>query len=230
MKRWMLLSLLLVGCGDPLVGETFLGTPVFSIEGAVVMTPTARTPTDHGDVQISLFWIGVNSLYQPTIGVEQRAELTSGLGEYSMTLFDPPPDDSTTFSDLLDSDGEFGLALVVVYADGNGDQVLDLGVDTLLGASQQHLIGYANRPLEVTDRASDIVGTIEAGYHLFEHDQSSACRFVEAASCEGEGNLRLVPNDTRVVLTLHQDAANVIVPAPRLVPMGTVRESIWSGR
>ena len=99
----------LVGCGDPLVGPTYSGTPLFSLGGAVIQ-PDARVPSSHGGLQLGVFWVGGDGQ------VEQRARLDSGLAEYTLTLFDAPPESAFGF-ESLDPDRTLAIGVMFLYAE-----------------------------------------------------------------------------------------------------------------
>lgn len=207
----LLIATGLVACGDPLVGETYLGTPIFELAGPV-KTEVARVPAGHGPVRARLFWVGAGS-----VPLEQEAELSSQLLGFSMHLFEAPP------ASALHGELGIGLAIIALFADVDGDGVFDGAQDLLLGASRQHLVVHAPRPVRAGDPAADLVGLLPAGYHLFEHDAPSQCRFEVVAECEPEGRLVPAPG-SEVVLNLWGEAHLVRVPAPLLSP----GRSIWA--
>lgn len=217
MRRVVLFASMLAACGDPLVTEQYAGTPTFEIGGAIVQA-NARIPASHGVASARLFWIGAASL-----DGEQPAELGAGFAEFSMTLFDPPPPAAAAFSDRVDV-GTLGIAVVAVYADTNDDALFDPEVDRLLGASAQHVVVYTSDGVDAEDPAHAFLGALEPGYHVFEHDRASTCRFVLAADCAPEGGLVRSEDTGDVTLTLWAEPGDVQVPAPAL----DADVSIWS--
>lgn len=201
---------LLGGCGDPIVGDDYLGTPVFALQGAVVQA----APAPVTDPRLSLFWIGFDSRTHDRSVVEQRTTLDAAFARFELAVFDAPPPEALAF------DGA-GIALLVVYADGNDNGALnadlrssDTGPDTILGASPTHLVVYVKDRLTSTGRAVDILGDLEPGYHLFETDDSS-CAFARAFDCVGVGALRKVaPDDAALFIRLESSADAVMVPNP----------------
>lgn len=206
-----LLALLVVGCGDPLVGEDYLGTPAFEIHGAVQQ---ARGGADVRGARLSLFWIGFDSQTQARQVVEQRVTVDHAFARFDLALFDDPPPEALTF------DGA-GIALIVVYADRNESGGLNSevrtpeeGPDVILGAAATHVVAFASRALEPDGRAGRVLGAIDAGYHLFESSDST-CHFIEATQCIGQGALRRVDAaETDVLLDLHPTPETVVVPNP----------------
>ncbi len=205
---WML-GLGLVACGDPLVTERFEGTPTFELGGAIVQA-NARIPASHGTASARLFWIGAS----PDDG-EQVATLGAGFAEFSMTLFDPPPASAAAFSDRVDR-GALGIGVIAVYADTDDDGRFDPDQDRLLGASAQHVVVHSSEGVGVDDPAYDVLGAVAPGYHVYEHDTPSACRFVDAAACPPEGGLVLADDARNVTLTLWMEPGEVRVPAPAI--------------
>jgi hypothetical protein len=212
----------MTACGDPLIGESYRGTPALTI-GGVVMQASSRIPSNHGPLALSIFWIGAtNGEPWP---IEQEGLLDSGLAEYSMILFDPPPASASRFS-ALTGGGALAIGVIALYADKNENGVLELEGDLLLGASAQHLLVYAGADIPETSAASSLLGPIAAGYHIYGHDRPSVCRFIDAAHCAPEG--ALAPADARAVsLTLWMTPEEVVVPAPAMMQNGEIT-SVWS--
>lgn len=207
----------LAGCGDPIVGETYLGTPAFQVRGPVVQRET-RIPASHGTLSARVFWVGA-----PADAEEQPATLDGGLAEFSMTFFDPPPGEATTFTSGGGA-GRLGLGIIVLYADRDEDSRFDPKQDLLLGASAQHLVVYASSAVRSEDPLFSLLGPLAPGFHLYEHDRESQCRFVAAESCAPEGRLVPAEETGAVTLTLWATPEAVIVPAPAL----DASASIWS--
>ena len=215
-----ILIALLLGCGDPIVGDDYLGTPVFALQGAVVQSEPA--PVD--DARLSLFWIGFDSRTHDRNVVEQRTTLDAAFARFNLAVFDAPPPEALAF------DGA-GIALLVVYADGNDNDALnadlrstDGGPDTILGASPTHLVVYATDRLAGEGRAAGILGELEPGYHLFETDDSS-CAFARAFDCVGAGGLRKVsPEEAELFIRLESSADAVMVPNPAVPGQGSVTD------
>lgn len=204
-----LVLIALCACGDPLVGSSFSGTPELSLGGVVVQSNT-RIPSSHGPLGIGVFWISAADAR-----VEQRARLDSGLAEFSLTLFDPPPQEAAAFSDLLPG-GTLAMGVIVLYADADESGDLDLSQDLLLGASAQHVLVHAWSAVEPDTPAAALLGTIGTGYHVYQHDRPSACRFVDAEGCAGEGGLLSFEETGNIPLNLWAEPDQVIVPAPAL--------------
>lgn len=221
MRSNALILPLLLGCGDPIVGDDYLGTPVFALQGSVVQAEPA--PVD--DARLSLFWIGLDSRTHDRGVVEQRTTLDSAFARFNLAVFNAPPPEALAF------DGA-GIALLVVYADGNDNDALnadlrdsDAGPDTILGASPTHLVVYATARLSGAGRAAEILGDLEPGYHLFETDDSS-CAFARAFDCVGAGTLRKVqPEDAALFIRLESSPDAVMVPNPAVPgPGGSMTE------
>lgn len=206
--KYLGLVLILAGCGEPLVGSSYLGTELFKL-GGVVVQPNHRIPAMHGALALSLFWIGGQAASDAR--VEQHAQLDSGFSEYSMTLFDPPPAGAAGFSDLLPG-GELSIGVIVLYADKDTSGSLDLASDLLLGASADHVVVFASAPVSAGTPAAALLGELDAGYHTYRNDGPSSCRFVEAASCAPQGTLTATTGP--VSLSLWPTAEEVVVPAP----------------
>jgi len=213
---------LCLSCGQPLVASEFSGTPVFTVGGAV-NSSSARVPANHGPLELSVFWVGARA--QGSLQVEQSAQLDSGLGAFSMTLFDPPSVEASGFSDLVLS-GQLALGVIVLYADKDSSGGLELSQDLLLGASARHVVVHTTEPISADAPAADLVGAIEPGYHLFYLEGPAGCRFVDAAECPSEGLLVPAPDLGAVSLSLWATPQEVLVPAPGR-PATEPEGSIW---
>lgn len=222
--RWLLVSLGAAACGDPVVGPGYWGTPSFAVRGSVVeVDGRVETPEDE-NLRLSLFWIGFDSRMRQRPNIEQRAEVDSGLATFEMAVFGEPPEEALAFSDLATGGtARLGVALIVLYADNNSNGELNSyapreeGPDTVLGASDSHLIVFNTEPPHVSSEAAHLFGALAPGYHLFGVTSRSACRFVVAESCTGEGMLlQADPAEEGVVLSLYADEATVRVPSPAL--------------
>lgn len=212
----------LVGCGDPLVGAAYEGTPRITLGGTVIQ-PGTRIPGMHGPLALSVFWIGADSGAAP---VEQAARLDSGVAQYAMTLFDAPPAGAAGFSDLSGG-AALALGVIALYADRDGDGALSLSRDLLLGASAQHVIAFSERGVDEGMPAHTLTGTLSAGYHVLAHQVPSQCAFVRAATCPPEGALGEVADRSAITLSLWPQPEDVVVPAPALA-RGAAAGSIWT--
>lgn len=208
--------LLLLGCGDGLVGPDYLGTPLFGLQGAVVAAESAAPM----DPRLSLFWIGYDTRTQARQVVEQRITVDAAFARFDLAVFDTPPPEALTFEGA-------GIALIVVYADGNDNDALNSdiraptdGPDTILGASREHLVVFASETLDADGRAGGILGPLTPGYHLFESNDAS-CQFLAAAHCRGVGAIR--PADPAADITIRLEATPdaVFVPNPAVPQEGS---------
>ncbi|MBK6686627.1 MAG: hypothetical protein IPG45_19315 [Deltaproteobacteria bacterium] len=200
----------LLACGDPLVGPEYSGTPLFSLGGAVIQ-PDARVPSSHGGLELGVFWVGGDGQ------VEQRARLDSGLAEYTLTLFDPPPVSAFGFVSLV-PDRTLAIGVMVLYADGDQVSGLDPGNDLILGAAAQHLLVYLAAPLPEGGAGASVFGPLAAGYHLFAQGEPSTCHFLDAEVCPAQGLPAAADPGLAVPLSLWSRPEQVLVPAPALGP------------
>ncbi len=192
------------------MGETYLGTPVFDLEGSVV----AEGPSPTDELRLSLFWIGFDSIAEERTVVEQRTFLDSGLARFRVSLFDSPGEDALRFEGV-------GIALLVLYADNNDNGMLNRGPisdgpDIVVGASASHLLVYAEEPVSADSLAGKILGAVPAGYHLFENASGHTCTFVYSQGCAGAGTLQRVEGSAEVLLRLEADPEQVQVPNPQV--------------
>lgn len=199
-----------LACGDPLIGPGYSGTPLFSLGGAVIQ-PDARVPSSHGGLQLGVFWVGGDGQ------VEQRARLDSGLAEYTLTLFDPPPESAFGFASLV-PDRSLAIGVMVLYAEADQQSGLDPGRDLILGAAAQHLLVYAAAPLTEGGAGASVFGPLGPGYHLFAQAEPSTCHFLDADRCPAQGPPVAADPERAVPLSLWSRPDQVLVPAPALGP------------
>lgn len=207
------LGLALAACGDPLVESSYVGTPQLTVRGVVQQVSDMRIPAMHGPLALSVFWIGTGTTATPPL--EQEARLDSGLGEYTMTMFDAPPAEARRFSTLTPG-VELAIGVLALYADQDTSGTLALDRDLLLGASAQHVVVFTSADVPGDSRAGRLVGALRAGYHVLVHDRRSACRFYAAQACTAEGALLPAGEAPSVTLTLWDTPDLVVVPAPAL--------------
>lgn len=231
----LLVATLAGACGDPLVGERFLGTPCFEVGGVVDRADSAEGVALPRNLRLSLFWIGFDSRSEERELIEQWTTMDSGLAAFGLTLFDDPPPRALTFDRLVSGGDEgepqasVGLALVVLYADNNGNGALnsnepveDTGPDAVVGASATHLVAYTAAPLPAGSPAAELLGPLSRGYHLFE-SSGEPCPFRGAQHCAASGALtRVDPAEATIPLTLHADPLSVMVPSPELSSSGNL--------
>lgn len=199
---------ILSGCGDPLVGPGYSGTPLFSLGGAVIQ-PDLRVPSSHGDLRLGVFWVGGDGQ------VEQRARLDSGLAEYTLTLFEPPPDSAFGFLSLVPAD-TLAIGVMVLYAEVDPGGGFDPSSDLILGAAAQHLLVYVAEALVEGGAGASVFGPRGPGYHLFAQTEPSRCHLLEASGCPAQGLPQAADPNLPVPLSLWSRPDQVLVPAPAL--------------
>jgi hypothetical protein len=143
----LLAAMLLVfaGCGNPLVGEDFLGDPLFQFQGQVMSY--LGVPSEGHEFRVSLFWSPTGETRVP---VESLVEQTSASvtiqfpSTFEINVFYPPEG-----RHLVDSDPPYGLALVLVYEDLDDNGRLTQGSvpSELVGGAVDQVLMYASRKL-----------------------------------------------------------------------------------
>lgn len=200
--------LVLLGCGDPLIGPGYSGTPAFTV-GGTVLQGNLRVPASHGALELGVFWIA-----QPA-QVEQQARLEAGLAEYHLTLFEPPPPSAFGFDSLAPAE-TLAIAVMVLYAEVDGRPGLTSDGDLVLGASAQHLLVYADPGLTPGPTLAAALPGLTPGYQLYAQSETSTCTFDRATTCTAAGPPVRVDTLDQVPLTLWPTPAEVRVPSPAL--------------
>ncbi|MBI2373778.1 MAG: hypothetical protein HYV07_07255 [Deltaproteobacteria bacterium] len=203
------------------MGESFLGTPVFEVGGSVQQDAAAAARLPPTELRLSLFWIGFDSRNQQRPVVEQRTLLDGAFATFRMTVFEDPQADALKFGWLTEGGPMIGLALIVLYADNNENEALNSytsapedGPDIVLGASVSHLVAYSSGAVPFGSLASELLGPIGPGYHVF-RNLGGVCPFARSSECVGSGVLELDANPT-IVLSLEASSSAVQVPNPRV--------------
>ena len=221
---------LLCACGDPIVGETYLGEPVFSVRGDIQQAEVAVHSTPNrpsSDLRLSLLWVGFDSRTLARHAVEQRTDVDHTFARFEMSLFDVPPTEALLFDGGDPTGGDtmgarVGIALIVLYADENGNDALNSevtrladGPDIVVGASPRHLLVYATADVAPDSLAGTLLGPLTPGYHLFETDGAAPCQFAASRGCVGSETLtERAPDEAAIVLAVHPSAELVTVPNP----------------
>jgi hypothetical protein len=209
----------LVGCGDALVGESYLGTPLVTLQGQVTVAPGTEEPANP---RLSLFWLGYDTRELSRSALEQRVQVENRFpASFTMALFDPPPIGASPFDDPEQS-VRIGIAFIAVYADVNENGVMNNdprvaeGPDELIGASATHLMLHTDGPIPAgSSMAQFLGGAMEPGYHLMANiEASSSCSYSEGLECQGDSHIAKVPADTRLELTIQGDPRSLTLPRP----------------
>jgi len=210
----------LAGCGGPLVGDGFLGTPALRLEGQVSVKPYAPEPENP---RVSLFWLGYDTSNLARSSLEQRVVVDNRFpASFSLAVFDPPPDEARPFVEP-ETGARLGVAFVAVYADLNDNGMMNsdpleapAGPDMLIGASDRHLVVWADDPVETGSVLGALLAVgIGAGYHLMESTTPEArCNYGDGLGCAGEARVAEVAPDTRLELHVEGDPRAVALPKP----------------
>ncbi len=217
---------LLAGCGDPLVGDRFLGTPMLTLSGQVTVRPGVSEPSRP---RLSLFWLGFDTTDLSRSAMEQRVEVENRFpAAFSMAVFDPPPVEAMPYHEPGDPDARVGVAFLAVYADlndngiMNSDSFVAQGPDQLIGASPHHVLVYTSKGLpEGTQKAALLGVPLEPGYTLLVSDSVDAradtsCGYGADLQCgQGEATLTpTTPDTTDLELEITGNPQTVVLPKP----------------
>ncbi len=127
------LALAGVACGDALVDDTYLGTPRFSVHGMLVSS-SDEVNEENPRVELALFWsprgTGQGDTWLQHPGSPQRAE---HFQPFHLSVFDEPEARSLV---TTPSGARYGIALVAVYRDANGNGRKD-EAEPFLGSAHQ---------------------------------------------------------------------------------------------
>jgi hypothetical protein len=132
--------LVLVACGDPLVGADYLGEPLMVLAGQVLVEEAL--PALQGEATVAIFW---SSQGEHASEHQQQTEIgTSFPSLYTVTLFTPPPDE--VLYQPPHAPGAVAIGVPIVFDDADLDGRYDDG-DTLLGGSADVLVLFATEPM-----------------------------------------------------------------------------------
>ena len=224
-------------CGDPLVSRSYVGAAVYELEGTFQPAEGFDHAVDPATLRLGVFFAGYDTRGALSNIIEHRVEVDTAFTRFVLRIFDEPAAEALTFSPLTeDADNALGLGILVVYADLNGNGILETGgpegegVDLVVGAGGRDVIVYLRRPIAGATQAVELLGEIGAGYHLYRTREAAGCRFFESSACEGFGGVTRVVDGSLPTVTLFNRPEDVLVPAPALPSSGTFRRTLWSHR
>lgn len=220
------LALLAAACGDPLVGQQFLGTPTLTLSGQVTVRPGVPEPSRP---RLSLFWLGFDTTDLSRSALEQRVEVANRFpAAFTMAVFDPPPIEAMPYHEPDDPDARVGVAFLVVYSDLNDNGFMNSdtfraeGPDQLIGASPHHVIVYASKGLPEGTRTAELLGLpLSPGYTLLvsssvEARGDATCGYGANLQC-GSAKAALTPttaDDAPLELEITGNPQSVLLPKP----------------
>lgn len=151
----LLAGLLLTGCGDPLVGETYRGEPIGALPLEV---SSADDPSNYDGVpvRVALFWSpgGPDSAQSTWVEQVQTSRLAQPLDRFDLMVFEQPT------PDLLVAGTGYGLARALAYQDDDGDGLK--GADEpIVGINGRSALIYA--PQATTGPSGN---PLPAGFHI----------------------------------------------------------------
>jgi len=192
------------GCGDPLRGVEYQGTPMLTVEGQVVIMQSMIDL--QGEVRVALYWSSVQEH-----GQQHQQEVTIDTNfpaRYQLTLFTPPPDEVIRENGRMPLPVAIGVPLL--YEDQDGDGKFDADSDLVLGGAHSALVIYmdgeppAPEGNDETGSGEDTASAgPESGPPAF-HDGYNLVS-VQNTNC-GTGALGLVIEDSPDVLITVDDA------------------------
>jgi hypothetical protein len=151
-----------LGCGDPLVDETYEGTPRFRLRGSVTGA-SESVDVDNPELRVALFWVtggaapGERNVLTEQPGTALRAEFYRS---FELLLFDEPGDSSLL---RTPSGARYGVARLGAYRDENDNGRRD-ETEALLGASAARLLLRA--PQDLSAAESPTGARLPEGWHV----------------------------------------------------------------
>ena len=171
MDRLALCLLALVpACGDSLTTADYRGAPIFKLEGQVTTRITLTEDLRNADFAVSLFWAPDGDLSAPTL-VEQSSVTTNVRfpATFELRVFEPPGDEH-----LGSAETPWGVGLVLVYIDGDGDDRYTLdSPDELVGGSVSR--GFVFARTDLSPDASPTGEALSAGFSVISLPLGAAC-------------------------------------------------------
>ncbi len=154
------LTALLLAC-DPLVGEGYRGEPLFSFRGRV---ESYEGTLPGGELRVSLFWSPTGRSQVPVEALREQASASVSVSfpsTFEIRVFYPP-----ATADLVPGEHPWGLALILVYQDRDGDGCFTPGASPseLVGGAADRVLLYAPAPLPA--ERSPTGAALERGFSL----------------------------------------------------------------
>ncbi len=157
---------LMAACGNPLVGRDYRGEVLATLDGTVLMDAEGyEWPTE--TLRVALFWATDDG-----IGTEQSVVVeTSFPARYTLSLYQPPPEDALFDTDW--SSSQIAVATPLLYEDVDGDGVWDEDVDDIVGGSPDiALVWSAGESAEAVGVQEDWFIDLQPGFQRMWTDQS----------------------------------------------------------
>jgi hypothetical protein len=174
-----LLLLGYLGCGDPLADLGYLGDPLASVKGSIMLT-TSQVPTHSLNVLVG--WRAEKDPHD-TWSAQPVSPSGGFPAAYRLDRLAPPPLDA--LSTDPDTGGKLGFAFIVLYEDVNENGYPDFdssgkglpsGPDQFRGGAELLMLAYAADPFGPQTRIAQDLGTeLTVGYHLMRADASFRC-------------------------------------------------------
>ncbi|HOX43776.1 MAG TPA: hypothetical protein PK668_09260 [Myxococcota bacterium] len=146
---------------DPLVDEGYRGEPLFAFRGRVV---SYEGTLPGGELKVSLFWSPSGQSQVPVEELREQASASVSVdfpSVFEIRVFYPPGAE-----DLVAADPPWGLALILVYQDrdGNGRFTPGASPSELVGGAEDRVLLYAPAPLP--KEQSPTGAPLERGFSL----------------------------------------------------------------
>lgn len=131
----LLATLLCPGCGDALVDGDYRGEPLITIRGEILQDEPLGAV--EGPVLVSVFWGANTRSMSPRVeqAVNVRTEFPS---RYTLDVYQPPS--AEVMFETPREKQTIAMGLILLYADGDGDEIFDPEVDALIGTSQSSVL------------------------------------------------------------------------------------------
>ena len=182
-QRAIATAALLSGCGEPLQDASYLGEPLLTLSGEILLTKALDEDAER--LRVAIFW-----MFQADERLEVSEQLVVGTAFpalFSLSLFLPPPPEV-----MVPVPESVAIGLPLLYLDTDADRTWDVGTEAVVGGSSGTSILYSDEGFfTLTGEA-----LIDAGYAAVRFD---ACQEpgrappLEEVSPEGN-NLTLGPD------------------------------------
>jgi hypothetical protein len=150
-QRWAFLPALLglgLACGDPLVSDGYRGEPLFRFRGRVESYESLGTETPI--LRVSLFWSPRGLTQVPARELREQPSTSVSVSfpaTFEVRVFQPP--EAEDLVEVAPGEPRWGLALVLVYRDldGDGRFTPDHVPSELMGGAADRALVYAPEAL-----------------------------------------------------------------------------------
>ncbi|MFO0728920.1 MAG: hypothetical protein U1E65_34390 [Myxococcota bacterium] len=163
MSSWGVMSSLgllgLLACGDPITGADYRGEPILRLTGRIESVGRGVAVPEGKEALVSMFWkTNLSTVTASLVAQDSVSTAITFPSTFEIRVFDPP-----TTADLVASDGRFGVGLLLVYVDLDGDHHYGPS-EPVIGGNLQKALVWADQVIAATE--SPFATALPEGFSL----------------------------------------------------------------